>query len=352
MYNQYTRPLAPGAPSNGYYYIETPASLGCVYNLVSPVVAGCNPYATTANPSGGSKAIAIVDAYDDPTAASDLAHFSSQFGLPAAAFQVVYASGKQPSVNSGWQVEEALDAQWAHAMAPTAKIYLVEAATSSLSDLMTAVGVANQLVAAAGGGQVSMSWGSGEFSGQTSYDKVFATPGVVYLASAGDSPGVIWPSTSPNVISVGGTALSRNPATGAFQGEVAWQQGGGGPSAYESVISYQSAIPAISQMVGSKRGTPDVSAVADPTTGVWVFSAGAWYIIGGTSVAAPVWAGVLNLAGVTYSSTSTAFSAIYNHTSGYNGITSGDCGPYEGYLAQGAWNFCAGNGSPNGKANK
>ena len=351
-YDHYTRPLPSGAPANGYYYIETPASLGCVYNLVSPAVTGCNPYATTANPAGGSKAIAIVDAYDDPTAASDLAQFSSQFGLSAATFTVVYASGARPSGNSGWQVEEGLDVEWAHAMAPQAKIYLVEAASSSFSDLLTAVGVANQLVAAAGGGEVSMSWGGGEFSSQTSYDKTFTTPGVVYLASAGDSPGVIWPSASPNVISVGGTALSRNPSTGAFQGEVAWQQGGGGPSAYEPVPGVQAAIPAISQIVGSRRGTPDVSAVADPTTGVWVYSSGAWYIVGGTSVAAPVWAGILNIAGVPYGSTSAALIAVYGHTSGYNAIASGDCGPYEGYLAQGAWSFCAGNGSPNGKANK
>jgi kumamolisin len=336
-------------PAPNYFFLETPASLGCVYNLVAAPIAGCNPYSTTVNPTGGSKAIAIVDAYDDSTAASDLAVFSAEFGLPAANLTVVYASGTRPAANSGWQIEEALDIEWAHAMAPGAKIYLVEAASSGLGDLLTAVGVASKLVVAAGGGEVSMSWGSGEFSGETACDTVFTTPGIVYLASAGDSPGVIWPSASPNVVSVGGTALSRNPNTGFFQAELAWQQAGGGPSAYEARPAYQSGLSAIT---GTKRGTPDVSAVADPTTGVWVYSGGGWYIVGGTSVAAPVWAGILNNAGHFYGSSAAELSAIYAGAAGFNDITNGDCGPNEGYLALGAWSFCTGHGSPNGKGNK
>jgi kumamolisin len=339
---------ANGVPAAGYYYLETPASLACVYNLVSAPLAGCNPYATTVNPSGGSRAIAIVDAYDDPTAASDLAYFSSQFGLPAANLTVVYASGRKPPSNSGWQVEEALDLEWAHAMAPGAKLYLVEAASANLSDLLTAVGVASQLVAKAGGGEVSMSWGGSEFSGETAYDKSFTTPGVVYLASAGDSPGVSWPAASPNVIAVGGTALSRNPNTGNFQVELAWQQTGGGPSAYEARPSFQSAVSA----TGAQRGTPDVAAVADPTTGVWVYAGGQWYIVGGTSVAAPVWAGVINAAGRFAGSSAAELTAIYGNASGFTNVTDGDCGPNEGYLALGAWSFCTGHGSPNGGANK
>ena len=91
---------AVGAPASGYYYLETPASLGCVYNLVAAPVAGCNPYAATVDPAGGARAIAIVDAYDDPTAAADLAHFSTQFGLATANFSVVYASGTKPAGRS------------------------------------------------------------------------------------------------------------------------------------------------------------------------------------------------------------------------------------------------------------
>ena len=346
--------LATGArhqvvPYGGFFFLETPASLGCVYGLVAPPVAGCNPYQTTVNPTGGSRALAIVDAYDDPTAAADLAHFSSQFGLAAPNLQVVYASGSRPAFNAGWQLEEALDIEWAHAMAPGAKIYLVEAASNSIGDLMTAVSVASQLVAKAGGGEVSMSWGASEFNGESGFDHYFTTPGVVYLASAGDSPGVIWPSASPNVVSVGGTALSRAPSTGDFQAELAWQQTGGGPSAFEPRPAYQAAVAGT---VGAQRGTPDVSAVADPTTGVWVFADGQWWIVGGTSVAAPVWAGIVNASGHFYTSTAAELAAIYGNTGGFNNLTDGDCGPYEGYLALGPWSFCTGHGSPNGTANK
>jgi len=162
---------AGGPPYAGYFY-ETPASIGCVYQLVSPV-SGCNPNAVSANPTGGTRAIAIVDAYHYPTAASDLSIFSSQFGLPQANFQLVFANGRQPRGNADWNIEEALDIEWAHAMAPSAKIYLVEAASSNFSDLLQAVSVANSLVSSAGGGEISMSWGGSEFSGEISYDSSF-----------------------------------------------------------------------------------------------------------------------------------------------------------------------------------
>ena len=136
-----------------------------------------------------------------------------------------------------------------------------------------------------------MSWGGSEFSAETSYDFYFAQSGVVYFASSGDSPGVIWPSASPNVVSVGGTSISRNPVSGDLQQEIAWQSGGGGASLYEARPGYQAGLSAV---VGSRRGTPDVAADADPATGVWVYDYPYWYIVGGTSVAAPVWAGIVN----------------------------------------------------------
>jgi kumamolisin len=340
---------AGGPPYAGYFY-ETPASLGCVYRLVSPV-PGCNPNVVNANPTGGGRAIAIVDAYHYPTAVSDLSVFSAQFGLPAptnANFQVVYANGRQPPVNANWNIEEALDVEWAHAMAPNAKIYLVEAGSSNFSDLLRAVSVANSLVSSAGGGEVSMSWGGSEFSGETFYDPYFTQSGVVYFASSGDSPGVIWPSTSPNVVSVGGTSLSRNPTTGNFQGELAWQSGGGGPSVYEARPGYQNAISGI---VGAERGTPDVAADADPSTGVWVYAYPYWYIVGGTSVAAPVWAGIVNAAKKFYYASQYELSAVYTNQ-GTTDITGGSCGPNQGYMAKGGWDFCTGLGSPLGEAGK
>jgi subtilase family serine protease len=338
---------AGGPPYAGYFY-ETPASLGCVYQLVSPVVGGCNPNTVTANPSGGSRAIAIVDAYHYPTAASDLSVFSNQFGLPRANFQVVFANGRQPPVNADWNLEEALDIEWAHAMAPNAKIYLIEAASSSFSDLLRAVSVANSLVGSAGGGEVPISWGTSEFSGETSYDSYFTRPGVVYFASSGDNPGVIWPSTSPNVVSVGGTSLSRNPTNGNFQQELAWQSGGGGPSLYEARPGYQSAISAT---VGNQRGTPDVAADADPSTGLWVYASPDWYIVGGTSVAAPVWAGIVNSAASFSASSQTELATIYSNQ-GATDITAGSCGPNQGYMAKSGWDFCTGLGSPLGEGGR
>lgn len=124
-------------PYNGYFY-ETPASLACVYKLVPTSVTGCNPNTATLNATGGTRAIAIVDAYHYSAALSDLSLFSTQFGLPAPNLTVVYATGKAPQTDptGGWEVEEALDLQWAHAMAPHAKLYLVEAASSNLRALV------------------------------------------------------------------------------------------------------------------------------------------------------------------------------------------------------------------------
>src|SRR2546422_10236220 len=164
------------------FVAETPASLGCVYFLVSTRVSGCNPLTATVNPAGGSKVIAIVDAFDDPNAATDLAKFSAQFGLPAANFSKVFASGTKPPQDptGGWELEESLDIEWAHAMAPSARIILVEAASNSLTNLLAAETKAATLVAAAGGGEVSNSWGGGEFSGETSLDSHFIQSGVVF----------------------------------------------------------------------------------------------------------------------------------------------------------------------------
>ncbi len=338
---------------------ETPASLGCVYQVVSSLAPGCTIAGSTVNPNGGAGAIALVDAYDYPTAANDIAVFSSQFGLPAANFTKVYASGRKPKTNCGWAQEAALDIEWAHAMAPNAKIILVEAASSSLSDLFQAESVAASKVAAAGDGEVSNSWSSGEFSGETSDDsKDFSTSGVVYFASAGDKAGAVgYPSVSPNVVSAGGTSIQRD-SNGNFTGEVVWnnQYGGtgGGPSVYESRPSYQDAIVAI---VGSKRGTPDYSFDADPLTGVSVYDStpcqgqSGWLVFGGTSVSSPSLAGIVNLAGHLYQSSDIELTTIYSNlgTANFRDITSGTCGKYS---AGAGWDFCSGVGSNIGVVGK
>ena len=352
------QPQAKGVPPYPGYFYETPASLGCIYHLtvVTRKGQGCNPNVVTANPTGGSKAIAIVDAYDQPNALSNLQYFSQQFGLKKPRLEVIYANGIQPPENDDWAVEESLDIEWAHAMAPNAKIYLVEALTNNTSDLLAAEEVAANLVAAAGGGEVSNSWGSTEFGDETAYDSIFTAPGIVYFASTGDTEGTIWPSASPNVVSAGGTSISRNPLTGYFQEEYAWNSAGGGPSYIETRPSYQNGVQSI---VGLSRGIPDVASDADPNSGVWVWattSAGTgWYVVGGTSVASPVWAGIVNSAGNFASSSQAELTTIYGNlgvASDFNDITFGACSFYNGYNAVKGYDFCTGVGTPNGKTGK
>ena len=329
---------------------ETPASLACVYNLV-PRVAGCPISGTTAVPTGGSGAIALVDAFDNPNAAQDLSTFSTQFGLPQANFLQVYASGHKPANDpGGWSLEEALDIEWAHAMAPNAQIILVEAASNSDADLFAAEAVASSMVAAAGGGEVSNSWGQSEFSGETANDINFTTSGVVYFASSGDSPGVIYPSASPNVVSAGGTSVNRSG--GNFRSETAWSSGGGGASSYEARPPYQNNVQSV---VGTKRGTPDFSFDANPNTGVAVFDADGgfnWIQVGGTSVSSPSLAGIVNSAGHFYISSKLQDANIYTHSgnpSNYRDITSGSCGTHSAALG---YDLCTGVGSDIGYVGK
>ncbi len=341
---------------------ETPYSLGCVY-AVSSGSTGC-PKLNKPGPSGGSQTIAIVDAYDYPTAENDLNVFSSIFGLPPCTtangcFSKVYASGSQPRANCGWGQEAALDIEWAHAMAPSAKIVLVEAASNSNANLFAAVDVAtNEVICGKttcptggnGEGEVSMSWGSNEFSGETSLDTHFPTGnGVVYFAASGDSGGkVIYPSASPNVVSAGGTSVNRS--AGTFTSETAWSGGGGGPSQYESIPTYQSVVASI---VGNQRGTPDFSFDANPNTGVSVYDStscqglSGWLVFGGTSVASPSLAGIVNLSGHFAVDSGTELGTIYSNLgngSDFRDITSGS----NGYSATAGWDFATGVGSDQG----
>jgi kumamolisin len=360
---------AVGPPFAGYAY-ETPASIACLYHLVTPV-AGCNPNTFKVNPTLGSKAIGIVDAYDYPTALADLNKFAKQFGLPTmttANFKVIFAggtdgcSGADPGNDPGWEGEQALDVQWSHAMAPAAKIFLVEAATNYFTDLMVAEDCASKLVSAAGGGEVSNSWGGSEFSGETSMDSHFKTAGIVYFASTGDSAGTIWPSVSTSVVAVGGTSISRvnsGANFGNFIGEAAWEDGGGGLSAYEPRPGYQKWLPA-----ATHRVVPDVSSDANPNTGVWVYDSNAtygvgWYVYGGTSVSSPTWAGIVNRAGHFAASSAaellkiySAFSSATTYAADYNDITYGLCSFYDGTQAVASWDACTGIGSPKGYIGK
>ncbi|MGA2132205.1 MAG: hypothetical protein ABSH50_07935 [Bryobacteraceae bacterium] len=358
-------PMTAANTPGGFF--ETPASLACVYKLVTAPKT-CNPTTVTAVSKGGVGAIGIVDAYDDPNAASDLAAYSAEFGLAAANFQVVYAApgsssptGTPPpqDPSGGWESEESIDIQIAHAMAPKAKIILVEANSNGSGDLFPAITLASNLVAAAGGGEVNMSWGFGDFAGESGYDGYFTTPGVVYFSSAGDSPGISYPCTSVDVVCVGGTTISRNATTGDFEQQSAWYDTGGGTTPNEPIPSYQSGIASI---VGAQRGTPDVAFVGDGRTPVWFYDtipingqSGTWWLGSGTSVSAPGFAGIVNWAGHLYTSSNAELTEIYSQigvATDFTDIVAGNCGNYAGYLAAKGWDFCTGVGISAGKNGK
>jgi subtilase family serine protease len=179
---------------------------------------------------GTGQVIAIIDAYDDPTIASDLKTFVAQYGGPIntsgctvnagphPCFQKIYAQNK-PRTNGGWALEIALDVEWAHAMAPGADILLVEAASSSLSNLLGAVAKATN-GAYPGVHVVSMSWGAGEFSSETAFDSYFTAPNVMFVAASGDNGSPTWPAASPNVVGAGGTMFSSVVNNGTCSPEV------------------------------------------------------------------------------------------------------------------------------------
>ncbi|HEV2484675.1 MAG TPA: S53 family peptidase [Terracidiphilus sp.] len=315
--------------------------------------------------TGGSGTIAIVDAYDYPTAANDLSVFSSTVGLPACTtsngcFKVVYANGTKPKGNCGWNQEAALDIEWAHAMAPQAKIVLVEAGSNSFANLFAAVNVATQQVQSGGSGEVSMSWGGSEFSGETADDSYFNNPnsGVVYFASSGDTGGAtIYPSASPNVVAAGGTTLNRSPNSprGTFVSETGWSGSGGGPSKYEPLPSYQIGIAGVS---ATQRSIPDFSFDADPYTGVSVYDStrcqgmSGWLVFGGTSVSAPSLAGIVNRAGTFSANSVNELGKMYTnivYPTNFYDVTAGTAGSY---TAQVGWDFVTGIGSSRGTGGK
>jgi subtilase family serine protease len=276
------RPNATTSPTG-----LSPAQIKSVYNFPTSLTAG------------SGLTIGIVDAYNDPSAESDLGVFSSQFGLPSCTtangcFTKVNQTGgtKYPRTNSGWALEISLDVQWAHSIAPGAKILLVEASSNSFTNLLAA-----EDYAAAHANYVSNSWGGSESSGETAYDSHFVHTGVSFFASAGDSGlPAQYPSSSPNLISVGGTTLNFD-SSGNFTSETGWSSGGGGCSQYETANTAQSSFSQYPQVnCAGKRATPDVSLDADPASGVSVYDTTSyngqtgWFVVGGTSASSPMWA--------------------------------------------------------------
>ena len=243
---------------------------------------------------GTGQKIAIVDAYGNKSIQTDLDTFCTQFGLPKGTVTIL---GNNTGSNKGWALETALDVEWAHAIATNATIILSVARSNGDADLLAAIAAATN----AGATVVSMSWGGTEWNSETAYDRYFQTPGVTYVASSGDSgelpslPEVEWPAVSPYVVGVGGTSLYLDANGNRTSPETAWSGSGGGLSSVYGLPVWQNDW--FPQWL-AKRGVPDVSLVADPNTGVLVYDAanGGWYIVGGTSASAPMWAALIALA--------------------------------------------------------
>lgn len=285
---------------------------------------------------GGSGVIAIVDAYHYPNAAANLAKFSSTFGLP----QLPPCPAQNPfggatpclkieaqtngQIDCGWNAEAALDLQWAHAIAPNASLLFVEAASNQNSALYAAVAKARDEIASFHG-QLSMSWGtSGEATQTATFSSTF-TDGVLYFAATGDTGGQLgFPADFPNVIAVGGTVLMAQP-DGTFIAEYGWQDSGGGVSLLEKPAPpYQTDVENVTP---TGRNTPDISAVSDanPAVAVYVSTPVAscqdhpspeqyqsgWTRLVGTSLATPVMAAMVNVAGHGRSSVVDELGAIY-----------------------------------------
>ena len=302
--------------------VHTPAQIRAAYGLAPLPAVGAGISATVAATLGAGQTIYLIDAYHDATALADLNAFSTRFGLPtctnvaiattaavplatppsSCTFSTVYSTtayamtSTVPVYNATWAPESKLDVQWAHAIAPLARIVLIEMPNS----LSTSILGANLLAARLGKGVVSMSFGSAEAGWSPSVDAYFAGAGMTYVAAAGDSgTQVLWPAVSPNVLAVGGTSL--NWAGTGTRYEAAWARSGGGMSAYEALPAWQSGVTPAGGAALARRAVPDVAFNADPMTGEYVAltlpgAATVWSAYGGTSIAAPQWAGVVAVA--------------------------------------------------------
>jgi len=330
--------VTPNATPSGY----GPSDLYSAYNL----------------PSGGGagQTVAIVDAYDDPNAESDMGVYRSQYGLPACTtangcFKKVSETGgtSYPRKSTSWSGEISLDLDMVSAIAPNAHIILVEAKSASMTDLGTSVNTAISL----GAKFVSNSYGGSESSSDSTYDSsYFNHPGVAITVSSGDGGyGVEYPAASKYVTAVGGTSLSKASNTRGWT-ESVWstsssEGAGSGCSKYDAKPTWQTDSGC------ANRTVADVSAVADPATGVAVYQTyggTGWTVYGGTSVASPLIAAVYADAGTPGSSTYPA-GDIYSHTGSLYDVTSGStasCSPAYLCTAEVGYDGPTGWGTPNG----
>ncbi len=328
----------------------TPAQVRHAYGVDAIVFSAGGQ---TVKGTGAGQTIAVIVADHNPYLSAEVHAFDAANGLPDPVLTQVNLAGGQ--IDDGWAQEEALDVEWAHAIAPGASFLVVEAASDQVSDLMSAVNVARQ---SPGVAVVSMSWGGAEFRGQANYDAIFTTPaghnGVTFVTASGDSGGKYgaeWPASSPNVVAVGGTSL-RVDAAGNVLSEVAWSDSGGGVSRVVSRPAYQAFV----QRTG-RRTTPDVAMVADPNTGVAVYTIapstgqGFWQVLGGTSLSAQLFGGLVAIADQgralrgagTLDGPSQTLPGLYSlPSSAYRDVTQG----WTGFRASPGYDLATGRGTP------
>jgi subtilase family serine protease len=350
--------VQPNAIPSGNGY--GPAQFQAAYGLTAASAA-----------DGAGQTVAVVDAYNDPTAASDLAAYRSAAGLPALTsgqFTVYNQNGQTsplpatPPTSDDWTLEESLDVDMVSAICPLCKIDLVEATNDSGNGLYVAE---NTAATTLGAKYISNSWGGSETSTDLTYDsEYFGHSGVVYTASSGDNSygaGVIYPATSPNVVGVGGTSLSTASNTRGWTEKVWYTNSsegtGSGCSSNEPQPSWQKAVSNLASAC-SHRVDNDVAADADPATGAAVYDTsngnGGWNEVGGTSQSSPMIAAVFALAGNNGNGGNNAADSIYTHTGNLYEVTAssnGSCSPSVLCTATGAantYNGPTGWGTPNG----
>jgi len=353
----------------------TPAQIRAAYGLPALTASAAQ--------LGAGQTLYIVNAKHDPNIVAELAAFNAKFGLPTCTTRtlaagatlplaaastagcelvVAYSSGANltstaPAYDSGWATEIALDVQWAHATAPLARIVLIEAPDAGVASLSNAVALANKM----GPGVVSMSFGAPEGSWAGSYDGVFSTAGMSYLAATGDNGAAVsWPSASSRVVAVGGTTLGWSGS--GTRSETTWSGTGGGTSAYVALPSYQSG-----SIAGyARRAVADVAFNADPNSGQYValISPGTtttrWVSAGGTSLSTPQWAGLLAVANAMRAASSKGalgqpHAALYQqigavpsaYAAAFKDVSSGSNGTCATCTAKAGYDTPTGWGTPN-----
>jgi subtilase family serine protease len=339
-------PLAPGVPQGGTG--TEPAGL-------SPDVVKSIYNFPRGRSVGQGQTIAVVSAFDAPTMEGDLGVFDRQFGLPACTagngcFKKLDQNGGTsfPATDPSWVFETHLDVEWAHAIAPGAKILLVEATTNAFDNMITAEDTAKVRA-----GYVSNSWDSPEAGVEGAIEHHFSpaeAPGVSFFFASGDfaAPAQLYPAASPQVVAVGGTTLQLNH-DGRFLGEIGWSNSGGGCSPFLNASAVQAAFPGYAAKgCAGKRATPDVSLDADPHTGVSVYNSQpdennliGWFVVGGTSVSTPMVAARAAITGQLIDQ-----AAIYGHSIVFRDILQGN----NGFPCTPGYDLVTGRGSWSGRA--